>query len=147
VLTTATAGVPVNGPAFSAYNTGSQSITTGTFTKVLFDTETFDTNSNFASSRFTPTVAGYYQINASLSMAGTMTRIIASIYKNAAEYVRGTDLPVTASAAKITVCSLIYFNGSTDYAEIYTYIDGTGLTITTSGTLTQFSGGLVRSAI
>jgi hypothetical protein len=75
VLTTATAGVPINGPAFNAYYAGaSQAIATGTFTKALFDTEFFDTNSCFASSRFTPTVAGYYQINGTLSFSGSTTR-------------------------------------------------------------------------
>jgi hypothetical protein len=41
-------------PAFSAYSTSNQSIPATTATKITFDTEEFDTNSNFASSRFTP---------------------------------------------------------------------------------------------
>ena len=58
------AGVAGNGPAFSAYQSTQQTgISSATFTKVNFQTEEFDTNSNFASSTFTPTIAGYYQIN------------------------------------------------------------------------------------
>ena len=67
-----------NGPAFSAYQTTSaQSVSANTFTKITLNsiaTTGFDTNSNFstANSRFTPTVAGYYQINASLSTTTTL---------------------------------------------------------------------------
>ena len=44
----------VNGPAFSAYAAAIlQTIPNATLTKVLFQTEEFDTNSNYASSRFT----------------------------------------------------------------------------------------------
>jgi hypothetical protein len=45
-------------------------ITSNTFTKVQINTEEFDTNSNFDSTtnyRFTPTVAGYYQVNGSVN--------------------------------------------------------------------------------
>lgn len=45
-----------NAPAFSAYANASTSLTTSAQTKVNFQVEDFNTNSNFASSRFTPTV-------------------------------------------------------------------------------------------
>jgi hypothetical protein len=51
-----------NGPAFSATKSANQTVTSGVFTTITFDTEQFDTNNNFASNTFTPTVAGYYQI-------------------------------------------------------------------------------------
>lgn len=51
ILTTATAGVPVNGPAFSEHASAATTLANTTFTKVLLATEVFDTNSNFASSR------------------------------------------------------------------------------------------------
>src|SRR6056300_1792706 len=50
-----------NTPAFQATMSGNQNISTGTATKVQFDTEDFDTNSKYDHStnyRFTPTVAG-----------------------------------------------------------------------------------------
>ena len=47
ILTTATAGVPVNGPAFSAALSSNQTVSAGVFTKILFNTVNFDTNSNF----------------------------------------------------------------------------------------------------
>ena len=79
-----------NMPTFSAYNTSSQSVTSSTFTKITFDTEVFDTNNNFATSRFTPTVAGYYQCNGLLRATGTaMTGAIVAFYKTGAQYAYG----------------------------------------------------------
>ena len=61
------ANVAGNGPVFEATAAGSQSINSGAYTKVLFATENYDTNNNFASSTFTPTVAGYYQIGGNVT--------------------------------------------------------------------------------
>jgi len=148
VLTTATAGVPVNGPAFSAYNNATQSISSGTFVKILFQTEEFDTNSNFASSTFTPTVAGYYQVTgcASIAAAGA-TLFITSIYKNGAEYKRGNDFRgVTLSQAQQFNTALVYCNGSTDYIDIYGYNSGVTPVVGSGSAVTYFQAALVRSA-
>jgi len=85
---TGTAMVSGNMPAFSAYATGTTSISNSTWTKITLGTEEFDTNSNFASSRFTPTVSGYYQINGDVYMAGggALTQAGVSIYKNGTAY-------------------------------------------------------------
>jgi hypothetical protein len=80
-------GLSAAGPAFSAYASSSQNITANTLTLVTLGTELFDTNNNFASSRFTPTVAGYYQINGIVRGTGTtMTLLQASIYKNGSAF-------------------------------------------------------------
>ena len=59
-----------NGPAFYAYRTATQTgIASATFTKIQLNVELFDTNSNYdnvTNYRFTPTVAGYYQVNFSV---------------------------------------------------------------------------------
>jgi len=55
-------GVAGTGPAFMAESTVDQSVTSATWTKVTLGNEIFDTDSCFSSSRFTPTVAGYYQL-------------------------------------------------------------------------------------
>ena len=82
---TAGAGSVGMGPAFFAHPASGQSISASTFTKVTLGTEVYDTDSKFASSRFTPTIAGYYQINASLTYANanfTQVGAILAIYKN-----------------------------------------------------------------
>ena len=77
-LPSATGTVMVSGnmPAFSAYASSNTNISSSTWTKITLDTKLYDTNSNFASSRFTPTVAGYYQINAQVEVGGSATRVI-----------------------------------------------------------------------
>jgi hypothetical protein len=151
-LPAATGTVQVSGnmPAFSAYPSGSQSgLSSGAFTKILFQTEEFDTNNNFASSRFTPTVAGYYQINSTVQYVNgtTATSVnILTIYKNNSEYKRG-GRTFQASASLnigITVSDVVYLNGSTDYVEIFAFSNGG--TWSTEGTLSYFSGALVRAA-
>lgn len=118
-LPTQTGTLGLSGPAFSAYTAGTgATIGTGA-TKVTFDTEEFDTNNNFASSRFTPTVAGYYQINAQIQPNATYTGGWIGIYKNGSVYKYGNYANVGISFGGFVVNSLVYFNGSTDYIEIY----------------------------
>jgi|DEB19_MinimDraft_3_1074340.scaffolds.fasta_scaffold00064_14 hypothetical protein len=137
------------GPAFSVYRTGAnQSLTTATFTKVQLNAEEYDTNNNFDSAtnyRFTPTVAGYYQISGSVGLTGTNTRILCSIYKNGSEYFRGQDASVNLS--QVTVTGLVYFNGSTDYVELYAFGTFVGTSDIAAGQkYTYLTGVLVRGA-
>jgi hypothetical protein len=136
-----TATMAIDGPAFSAYQSSAQTLSALTNTKITFGTEEFDTNSNFASSRFTPTVAGYYQINSGVSFGPSLGQV--SIYKNGSEYKRGTQ--TGASGVGFTVFSVVYFNGSSDYVEIYANSTTGGPTNATS-VLTYFNGAMVRGA-
>lgn len=135
-----------NQPAFSAYLATTQSVSAGTWTKIQYNTENFDTNSNYDNSayRFTPTVAGYYQVSASGALDGNATYLYLAIYKN------GSAVVVSPYAAVGGVggvaVGLIYLNGSTDYVEGYALKDGlASLTGGASG-YTLFQGVLVRAA-
>lgn len=141
----ANTGVAGNGPAFSAYATVGTACTGGASTKILFDSEEFDTNNNFASSRFTPTVAGYYQINAScfIGSASRSSENVIQLYKNGAPYKQSPD--TTAYFYAIASSWLVYLNGSTDYVEIYLYV-GTGSTTGADQKIQYFQGSMVRAA-
>jgi hypothetical protein len=147
-------GVAGNGPAFSVYATANTTFTSSTFTKVTFPTEDFDTNSNYdtATSRFTPTVAGYYQINAGVyvySNAGTTSLRSISLYKNGGAYKRGTFLVTTPPReTMLTFSGIVYCNGSTDYLEMYVYDNGTSPQVYGGGVsvLVWFDGSLARAA-
>jgi hypothetical protein len=143
------------GPAFSAYaNNSTQTITSGSQQKVLFQVEEFDTNNNYASSTFTPTVAGYYQLNAEVRLDGASGtgEMMIVIWKNGSEYKRGTNQSGTQIAANfwaMQVSSLVYANGSTDYFEIYVQqVSGSSITVTAvnSANITWFNGSMVRGA-
>jgi hypothetical protein len=149
-LPTTTSTLAINGPAFNAYLNSAQTVTGGTFTKATLDVEEFDTNSNFASSRFTPTIAGYYQINTLLRFVTTvsLSNITNSIYKNGAEYKRVQLNGVTFTAdINLSNSCVVYLNGSTDYIELYGFTSGSGTLSFGGGTsATSMSGALVRSA-
>ena len=135
-----------NQPAFSAYLSSNQSISASTQTKITFDTEVFDTNSNFASNRFTPTVAGYYQVTGGFSSvpSGAITRIILSIYKNGSVIYTASDLLV--SGYRFSGTGLVYCNGSTDYIEMYVLIVGASPVLEAGSSNTFFNGSMVRAA-
>ena len=137
-------------PAFSAYLSVNQTITTGTTTKVAFNTEQFDTNSNYDNAtnyRFTPTVAGYYQINVALDGADVSTGVqdvLLRLYKNGAQYLAPMRRQTGAGAeVGITLPQLVYCNG-TDYLEVYLQVvAGTNFVLYATS---NFSGSQARSA-
>lgn len=131
------------GPAFSASPATTQAVTSGSYTKLNFGTENFDTAGNFASSRFTPTVAGYYQINFSSEGAySAASRSVAAIYKNGSyEKPLGYTSVSAAMDNGPSGSILISMNGSTDYLEIYAFVSS-GTWSLAAG---QFSGALVRN--
>jgi hypothetical protein len=149
-------------PTFSAYPSSSvtQSIPAGlTQTKVLFQNEEWDNNNNFASSRFTPTVAGYYQLNAVVRMNGPMgtSETMIVLWKNGSEYHRGwnnqnsTDPGVSWHSMQVS--ALAYANGTTDYFEIAVQHGfGTSRDVTVAhsgigGNITWFNGIFVPTQV
>jgi hypothetical protein len=146
---TGTAMVSGNMPAFSAYLSANQNISNFVSTKIALNTEIFDTANAFDSTtnyRFTPQVAGYYQVNLSTGIGGTsVVRAFCSIYKNGSEYCRGTD--INSLLYGVVVSSLIYLNGSTDYIEFYGFISATsGNNFGGGQVFTQASASLMRGA-
>jgi hypothetical protein len=137
-------GVAGTGPAFSAYSNATQSISSGVFTKVQINYKVFDTATAFDAStnyRFTPLVAGYYQINGAVQYSVVGTNQLVMIYKNGTEFYRGFQ----GAVVSMSVSGLVYMNGSTDYLELYTYASGGG-TLNSGSALTFFNGAMVRSA-
>jgi hypothetical protein len=134
----------VGAPTFSAYQGSAQNISTATITKVTFDTESWDTNNNFASSTFTPTVAGYYQISSGLRCASGLTNGHLLLYKNGGDALRLCNMDTTNS---LTGSGLVYANGSTDYFEIYAYhTSGVTRALIANSAQTYFQAVFVRSA-
>ena len=146
----------VGGPAFSVYNSVSNTnFSTTTWTKVLFDVEEFDTANCFSSSRFTPNVAGYYQISCAVNLSNTTNLASANqvqIFKNGTFYKAGKINMGSATINDTIICvsSLVYLNGSTDYVEVYCYevAGGQPVYVGASGRpdICYFNGCLVRAA-
>jgi len=137
---------------FSAYLSANQSISASTFTKAQFNTTEFNLGSAYDATtnyRFTPTVAGYYQVNLMIYASGTSTTSQnAYIYKNGVSF---KAAQTTAASQQITsVPAIVYLNGSTDYIEAYSYVSGgTGIVIagtTGNAPFCYFQAMLIRSA-
>jgi hypothetical protein len=145
-LPATTGTVMVNGPAFSAYNGSSQSFSTG-FQQILFPTEEFDTNNNFASSRFTPNVAGYYQLSCAVrtngAPGGEYSIFLRKNTNNS--YKMGTSANQSGGILSSTISITAYANGSTDYFEIWFYVGG-ACSSAGGETYTWFTGSMVRGA-
>jgi len=141
-----------NGPAFFAYASTTTTLTAAADVKVILDTELFDTNNNYstANSRFTPTVAGYYQVNCVMTVNYWNAIILScSIFKNGSVYSSGnTAYPQTTGGVRVTVSSLVYMNGTTDYLEMYgfNYAATSSNVVANAQSQTNFSAVLVRSA-
>jgi hypothetical protein len=142
----------VNGPAFRAYVDTGQTINSGSQQTVAFGTENFDTNNNFASSTFTPTVEGYYQFNATVRIDGPAStdECMIVLYKNAGEYARGNNQSGTeqgASFYSMQVSDIAYANGTTDSFHIrIQQTSGSNRNTTAGSPISYFSGCMVRGA-
>jgi len=145
--------VATNAPAFSAYLGSAQSVSVATFTKVSLNVENFDTNSNYDNStnyRFTPTVAGYYQINACVLVqqtSGTGTIALCQVRKNGTTVIQQEITCTFNSGLSCCASGLVYLNGSTDYVELYGYTNASsGQSIGAGLATTYMNGILVQQA-
>ena len=138
--------LPTNTPAFHAYLSADQSSISGnTSTKVLIDTEVFDSNNNFASNRFTPQVAGQYFIYANVCGEFDQNKLylLKAQIKFNGSVISSTQAEFpTDSVTKLHAYTsvIINMNGSSDYLEFFTLMDRHGGGSTTGA----FRGGSQR---
>ena len=130
-----------NTPAFHARMSANQTISNNTLTKVVFDTEEFDTASaydNATNYRFTVPSgqAGKYFIYTSIQgkmqdAASALQAVKVAIYKNGSQIsINGTD-PRNNNGYFFTAYSYLTLSlVATDYIEIFGYIIGTSGTNT-----------------
>ena len=129
------------GPAFEAFSTSDQAVNDNTTTKVQCGSEVYDSDSAYDNStnyRFTPQTAGKYfcygQVFVETPAQGggtgaTLLRQPTSlIYKNGAAVgaCQNNFIDNQIKQFTATVSTVIDFNGSTDYVELYLYFDADG---------------------
>jgi len=123
----------VPNPTFRAYRDSSdQTMSHNTATKVELNAESFDIGGYYDHStnyRYTPLVAGYYQVNASIQdISNTdVYDIIIYIRKNGSSVSQGRLRYVGATnddlyTSVVSTSDLVLMNGSTDYLEAYAQI-------------------------
>lgn len=138
------AGLGGTGPAFSAFANVATSLVQSVATKVLFQVEEFDTNNNYdtTTSRFTPTIAGYYLVTASTAFASATGSGQNSISKNGTIFKSQT---FTGASGTGSISCLILMNGSTDFLEVFVNQNGVTQNNGTGASTTYFQGNLVRA--
>jgi hypothetical protein len=135
---------------FKAYRASTnQSVTTGVYTKVQLNAEEVDSHGEFDSTtnfRWTPLVPGWYLINFRVHGVGTSaTTVLAALYKNGALITYSNYAAAVGGETVSTGAELIYMNGSTDYLELYAYINGTSPIVKYGADRTTMSGVLVSA--
>jgi hypothetical protein len=123
-----------NYPAFEAYLSATTTISDSIATKVQFNTETLDTDNCYDNStnyRFTPTVAGKYYVYSTLETGADTNTALGTnalyIYKNGSNYslIANVYNANYIRRSTLTMSAIVDMNGSSDYLEIFTYIDNT----------------------
>jgi hypothetical protein len=137
-------------PAFQAYLSSNQSVTSNTLTKVQIDTEVFDTDGYFDNStnyRFTPLVAGKYFVHGSVfgdpGNTADLSFVAVYLYKNGSENMnQKLDFRSNEGRdANLNFSTIIDMNGLTDYIELYGLVralDGSGTLFGGTGKRTYF---------
>jgi len=149
-------GVAGTGPAFSVYMSANQAPTNNTQIKCNLDTIVYDTAScyNTSTYRFTPNVAGYYQLSGSVAGYSTNTSLVIAasiIQKNSTTNVAAAQINGVSYSLLMqpTTSQLVYLNGTTDYVELHGQVNASGgsqLFVGTTQLYTIFSGFLARAA-
>ena len=116
-------------PAFRAYLSANQNIASNVYAKVAFNTETFDTNSDYDTTnyRFQPNTSGYYHVAYALRFdvaSGSITAMVGTIYKNGSRYSINFLDRTGQKDSIIEASDIVYLNGTTDYIEIYAFVQG-----------------------
>ncbi len=136
------------GATFYAFGSIATTLQANADTRITLNSELWDTDNYFDSTtnyRFTPLIAGYYQLNGAVRADYSNAILHAKIYKNGSLYSDGTFINVSNGQQMSHVSSLIYFNGSTDYVDLRAYAASVGSTIT-GQSFCYLNGFLARAA-
>ena len=138
-----------NTPAFEAYLSAAQSVSDATNTKAQPNTELFDTDSAYDNSstyRFTPQVAGKYLIWGVIAAYSggnsQLDRAQSLIYKNGS-VARNVTMDMRSNPGRYImphVQTIQEANGSSDYFELFGFVDGTTGSQTFQASTTNLDG-------
>ena len=131
---------------FQVYSNADQNIATNVYTTVNLNQKVFDTHNYFDTStyRYTPQVAGYYYIESMIQWrpktANDDVGLVTELQKNGSLYHSTGASPYLSPSGstgprgqlylkvgngkenQVTMTSIVYFNGTTDYVTLVGYI-------------------------
>jgi len=125
-------------PKAGAYLSSNQSLTQSTWTKIVFDTEEFDTASAFATGTFTAPVAGYYEVTTAIQVDNLTDQAAfdLAIYKNGTAFKQIANEDASKSAELLIGGSALMDLAASDTIDIYLRIELTGKYASGGQTLT-----------
>jgi len=151
VLTTASNIAQNTGNVWHIYSSGNTTLVDATYTKIALNSTRYNIGGgslDTSNYRFTPSVAGYYSVSASIDLTpdGSQTgNFIVNIRKNGTTmaYVDAYRGQTGRHSACIT--TVIYMNGSSDYVELFCYRESSlAQDAFASASATYLTGYLVR---
>lgn len=135
-------------PAFKLVKSNPQTFPSGTAVKITFDSEDLDTHGWVANNRFTPKLPGWYSLSLTVRLftnaAGSNGGVY--LYKSGALTERADSFTTSTSSSSygsFNLNVLEYFNGTTDYAELWASCVAANPYLSVG---TSFSGFLVRES-
>lgn len=133
-----------NAPIFNAYASSATALAAGAVQKVNFQVTyyTFGGGYDTATSRFTPTVAGFYRISTFITLS-IATGLNVWIFKNGL-YDKAICRSYGVAASGWGGSAEVLFNGTTDYVEIYVQAPINVNTYTGAQYDTWFQGSFIR---
>jgi hypothetical protein len=146
---------PATFPTFRARLSGNQTLSASTETLIQFNTTDWDTtNGDFDTTTYsyTPSIAGYYQVNAQILFntgIADQKQTWVKLNKNGSSYCIGVVMNTSGTNDQCTpvVSTLVYLNGTTDYIGIYgRHGDSSSRTIGSNSHLTNWTCYLVQPA-
>lgn len=111
--------IPVN---FQVNLSALQAVTSGVSTKVLFNTTVFDSGTYWDATnhRFTPQVAGLYEVHGQVQFGGTTISGMQVVLEKTGTAAVTRTLTISLSAdSSLDITALVQMNGTTDYLELF----------------------------
>lgn len=137
---------------FRVYRNSAFSLTAGSFTKIPYDTKSYDTGSNLDivtnTGRFTAVTAGFYHFDATVYIAaGGDTSLWCVLYKNGTRYAAGNKFSANVTSAHGSDAGSVASSGMQlavgDYVEVFVFCNGSASLVVSSPANNYFSGHLV----
>jgi hypothetical protein len=137
-------------PVVRAYLSATQNFTASVQTKVAFDSKTFDTASvfNTTTNTFTPTTAGYYQININLDVycPAALGTAIATLYVDGAATTRIAQYKGTEPEVLFSGSCLMYLDGA-QAVTLYIFVTGASPTVQASPLFYSYFDAMLIKAV
>jgi hypothetical protein len=128
-------------PKFHVYKSSDQVLTGGSYQKITWGNEEFDTGNDFASDTFTAPIAGKYMFGCYLYSGSAAVTASIALYKNGTQVKRLAQQNTLATGA-IMGGNVVIALAANDTVDIYTY-PSSGMTWTGAQSIAYFYGHLL----